>query len=73
LKESVRLLRLEMEEQTHRVEYGGYSTNERVSIIKAKFRENAASDNDVTMDEGGSGLDFRTDDRIADDLSGLNP
>ncbi len=62
-----------MEEQTHRVEYGGYSTNDRVNIIKAKFRNEAASDNDVTMDDGTIGLYSHTEDRITDDVTGLNP
>lgn len=72
LKESMKLLRLEMEEQTHRVENGGYTTNDRINIIKAKFRNDASPDNDVTMDEGNSGLYSHTEDRITDDTSGLN-
>jgi len=68
----MKLLRLEMEEQTHRVENGGYSTDDRIKIIKAKFKNEASPDIDITMDEGNSGLYSQTEDRINDDVTGLN-
>ena len=42
LKESVNLLRVEIEEQNYKVEFGGYSAEDKIDMIKNRFKQDTS-------------------------------